>query len=293
MERAAHGYPWGSHCPAMAVKRPGPKPRRLYLRWVELAPGTTPERPPLRETHRHWRELERVGRLVAAGRTTAPTGDLLVLRATDPTEAERALRSDPWRRVEGVRIHLIEWDPQGTGSGVNLEPAPARGSGRITALDRVAVVVRRQDEARRWYEEILGLRVRREDPETAYVELAFGRGSVGISLVTPRAEWGEPYYSETVTRIGTATGLVFETDSVEALGLRLRHAGARITEAARAQPWGGATIRFADPDGNEFLAFQREPLRERATPPGPAARSRPPGRSPAAPRRARAPREPT
>ncbi|HKV89869.1 MAG TPA: VOC family protein, partial [Thermoplasmata archaeon] len=52
------------------------------------------------------------------------------------------------------------------------------------------------------------------------------------------------------------TGIVFETDSVDALALRLEHAGVRLAAPPHPEPWGGRTIQFRDPDGNEFLAFE-------------------------------------
>lgn len=111
----------------------------------------------------------------------------------------------------------------------------------------------------RWYREVLGFPIREQDETTGYVELSLGRGASGLSLVAPRREWGEPLYTETVARIGMSTGIVFQTDSAAALELRLQSAGARITEPPRRQPWGGVTLRFLDPDGNEFLAFQTAP----------------------------------
>ena len=48
---------------------------------------------------------------------------------------------------------------------------------------------------------------------------------------------------------------VVQLDSVDALELRLRNARAHVTQGVEAEPWGGRTIRFTDPDGNEFLAF--------------------------------------
>jgi catechol 2,3-dioxygenase-like lactoylglutathione lyase family enzyme len=237
--------------------------------------------PPNRATvHRSIEQLNRVGRLVAAGSITHPFGHLVIVRASRVDEAARILRSDPWRDVEGIRYEIVEWDPDQFAGGVNLEPAPALGSGRLTALERVAVVVRDQAVATAWYRDVLGLKVREEDPATGFVEVSLGRGAAALSLVCPRPEWGEPYYSETRARIGAATGIVFRTDSVAALELRLRHARGTITEGRRPQPWGGETLRFCDPDGNEFLAFQ-------SGPPGPAAADLPLRPEPAAPRAAR------
>jgi catechol 2,3-dioxygenase-like lactoylglutathione lyase family enzyme len=203
--------------------------------------------------------LERVGRLVAHGRLSEPVGDLLILRAVDASEASRVLRSDPYRSLEGAAYQLLPWSPEKLGSGVNLEPPPALGSGRLTMLRRVSVFVRDQAAAVAWYKDILGLTVREADPETGYIEISLGGGTAALSLVAPRPEWGEPFHTEASNRIGTPTGIAFETDSVPALELRLRHAGAVVTQPPLPQPWGGTTLRFTDPDGNEFLAFDRRP----------------------------------
>lgn len=237
-------------------RRPGPKPKRLYARFARRTSSDADERPSGHLLRPLIDSLERAGRLVAHGRLTDPDGDLLLLRARDREEAERALRNDPFNARAGWDRSVVEWDPSTFGSGVNLDPPPARGAGRLTGLARITVVVRDQAKALHWYREVLGFTVRSEDPETGYAELSLGRGAAGLSLVMPRAEWGEPEYSAAVARIGRATGVTFKTDSVEALRLRLAHHGVAITEPPRTQPWGERTLRFADPDGNEFLAFE-------------------------------------
>ncbi|MCI4350054.1 MAG: VOC family protein [Thermoplasmata archaeon] len=237
--------------------RPGPKPRRLYLRLVRIGDPDRPDLPGKSEVAVFIQNLERVGRLVLHGSLVDPGGDMLVLRAADRSEASRVLRSDPYQRLEGVTYEILPWTPGRLGSGVNLDPPPALGSGRLTVLRRVSVFVRDQAAAVAWYRDILGLTVREADPETSYVEISLGGGTAALSLVAPRADWGEPFHTEAATRVGVPTGIAFETDSVPALELRLRHAGAKVTEPARRQPWGGTTVRFADPDGNEFLAFDR------------------------------------
>ena len=239
-------------------RRPGPKPKRLYIRVARFGALDRSELPEPRHLRTFIANLDRVGRLVGNGEMTDPFGDTLVLRAVDLAEARRILRVDPLRTTEGVAYEILEWNPEDVGSGVNLEPPPARGSGRLTVLQRVTVVVRDQEKALPWYRDVLGLTPRVQDPSTGYVELALGRGTAAISLVEPRREWGEPYYSETVPRIGSATGIVFQTDSVLALQQRLLRASSPVTQPPERQPWGGVTLRFTDPDGNEFLAFQAE-----------------------------------
>jgi catechol 2,3-dioxygenase-like lactoylglutathione lyase family enzyme len=204
-------------------------------------------------------EFDRVGRLVSHGTLTEPPGDLLVFRATDRTEALRLLRGDPFKELVGGEYQVLEWKVTEQGAGVNIEPPPARGSGRLTQVQRIAVIVGDQASAIQWYRDVLGLEVLRNDPETGYVEVSLGPGTVALSLISPRPEWGEPHYTEALTRRGTRTGIVFRTDSVDALELRLRNAHARVTQSVEAEPWGGRTIRFTDPDGNEFLAFDTNP----------------------------------
>lgn len=230
------------------------------------------ERPGPSVTRAWLDELDRVGRLVAAGPTSDPAGHLLVVRATELAEARRLLRADPFVVPEADETRLLAWAVAETGAGVNLEPPPARGAGRLTALHRISVFVRDQAAATAWYREVLGLTVRQEDPETEFVELSLGPGAAGLTLVRPRPTWGEPYYAEASARVGQRTGIAFRTDSVEALALRLQHAGARIPQPTRPEPWGGRSIRFADPDGNEFLAFDNGPREARAGPPRPPKR---------------------
>ncbi len=237
--------------------KPGRKPKRMYLRLVRGA-GTEPERPGTRATSLFLESLHRVGRLVAHGELTEPVGDFLIFRAREREEAKRVLRADPWAKIEGNQYDLLEWDPRSLGSGVNLELPPARGSGRLTLLQRVGVVVTDRDRAIHFYCDGLGLEVRTQDDATDYVELSLGKGAAALSLIVPRTEWGEPYYSEARSRLGSRTGIVFQTDSVPALELRLRHLGADVTQPPRREPWGGRTLRFTDPDGNEFLAFDTE-----------------------------------
>lgn len=236
--------------------RPGPKPKRLYARLVRWGDPDRDDLPTGRVRRQFAAGLDSAGRLVGLGRLTDPPGDLLIVRARDRNEAARVLRTDPYRPLPNTVYDLLVWDPESLGTGVNLEPPPARGSGRLTQLQRVAVVVRDRASSMAWYRGVLGLEVRAEDPETGFLELSLGKGVVALSLVVPRPEWGEPYYSEAMGRMGTRTGIVFETDSVNALALRLEHAGVRLPEPPQAEPWGGRTIRFADPDGNEFLAFE-------------------------------------
>jgi catechol 2,3-dioxygenase-like lactoylglutathione lyase family enzyme len=255
------------------MSRPGPKPKRLYVRMVRFGGAPDEEAPSPSGVRQLVAEFDRVGRLVAHGALTDPPGDFLVFRATDRAEALRLLRADPWSEREGASYQVLEWRVATLGTGVNLEPPPARGSGRLTQVQRIGVIVSDQESAVAWYRDVLGLTLLRSDPDTGYVEVSLGPGAVALSLIAPRPEWGEPYYTEALARRGTRTGIVFQTDSVDALELRLQHAHANVTQSVESEPWGGRTIRFTDPDGNEFLAFDRGEPKPRGPPPRGPARS--------------------
>lgn len=239
-------------------RRPGRKPHRVYLRVATF--GTVePDEPPTPRAIRDFLgRLEAAGRLLAAGPLTAPEGHFLLLRATDLGEARRAIRRDPFAGLPRTRCEVWEWDPDRTAPGVNLEPAPAHGSGRLIQLQRISIFVRDREKAKAWYRDVLGLLVRVDERPDGRLEMSLGPGAVALSISVPDRSWGEPSYSDATSRIGRATGLVFQTDSVRALALRLEHAHARITSGPYPEPWGEWTIRFADPDGNEYLAFGPE-----------------------------------
>ncbi|MGI0054209.1 MAG: VOC family protein [Thermoplasmata archaeon] len=250
------------------ARRPGRKPHRLYLRYVEFLGGESAELPPPRAIRDFLDRLEASGRLIASGPLTNPHGDLLLYRASDLAEARRALRPDPFIGLPSSRYALLEWETARVGTGVNLEPAPARGSGRLVLLERASVFVRDREVAKTWYREVLGLLVRADDPSTGHLELALGPAAAALSISVPVPAWGREAYDDASSRIGRATGIVFQTDSVRALALRLKNGHATITQGPYAEPWGEWAIRFADPDGNEFLAFGPDGLR--AIPPRPA-----------------------
>lgn len=235
---------------------PGRKPKRIYVRLFEVGAADPETLPTPAQGREFLSRLAQADRLVCHGPLTSPDGDLLLFRAREGDEAKRVLRTDPWAQVPAGRYELVEWNPTLLGSGVNLDLPPARGSGRLTLLQRIAVVVSDRERAIAFYHDVLGFDIRVRDEESGYVEMALGKGTAALSLVAPDPSWGEPYYSEAKARIGTRTGIVFQTDSAAALELRLRHFDAPITEGLHVEPWGGRSLRFTDPDGNEFLAFE-------------------------------------
>ncbi|MGI0067855.1 MAG: VOC family protein, partial [Thermoplasmata archaeon] len=234
----------------------------VYLRvatYGEIEPDELPTPRAVRDFLDH---LETTGRLLAAGPLTHPGGHFLLLRATDLGEARRAIRRDPFAGLARTRCEIWEWDPERAAAGVNLEPAPAHGSGRLTQLQRISVFVRDREKAKAWYRDVLGLTVRVDERPNGRLEMSLGPGAVALSISVPERSWGERSYTDAASRIGRATGLVFQTDSVRALALRLEHGHAQITSGPYPEPWGEWTVRFTDPDGNEYLAFGPEGRRQ-------------------------------
>src|SRR5271170_8134798 len=145
--------------------RPGRNFKRLYARVIRFHPDGLPSPEERRSLREFTEQIDRVGRLVGHGPLTAPLGDFLVFRATDRAEADRVLRPDPLRALTGASYEVLEWTPTLAGAGVSLEPPPARGSGRLTLLQRVPVVVSDQRKAMDWYHEVLGLTVLTHDAD--------------------------------------------------------------------------------------------------------------------------------
>lgn len=124
-------------------------------------------------------------------------------------------------------------------------------TGRIAV---VSVPVADQDEAKRFYADVLGFAVIRDvpmGPGSRWIQLAPGGGETSISLVT----WFDAMPP------GSLRGLVLRVDDVAAARGRLVGKGLDLPEA-KAEDWGRYTT-FSDPDGNGWVLME-----EAERPPG-------------------------
>jgi catechol 2,3-dioxygenase-like lactoylglutathione lyase family enzyme len=64
-----------------------------------------------------------------------------------------------------------------------------------------------------------------------------------------RAAWAREH-------VGDLTGIVFETNDLEAAHAALAARGVHFLELPTPRSWGGSAARFADPDENVFLLVQ-------------------------------------
>ncbi len=108
-------------------------------------------------------------------------------------------------------------------------------------LSTLAVVVRDEKKAAKWYHDKLGMRVVTRYPH--WHTVATKGSSVRIHLCPDsRPEKGN-------------TGISFAVADCAREEKALRKKGVRITVPTTKEEW-GTYFMFADPDGNEFFAFE-------------------------------------
>ena len=101
----------------------------------------------------------------------------------------------------------------------------------------VAVVVRNEKRAMKWWKEKLGFRVVTSFPH--WITVAPRGANVHLHLCPDsRPEKGN-------------TGYLFSTKDAKKEEARLRKNGVKITRPVKKEEW-GTIFWFADPDGNEF-----------------------------------------
>ena len=112
----------------------------------------------------------------------------------------------------------------------------------ISHISVVSVFVKDQDEALRFYTDCLGFDKRADEPMgegMRWVTVAPAGSQTEITLATG---YGTP---------GSNTGIVLETDDIDAAYRALSGRGVRFTKQPSREPWGG-WAEFVDQDGNGF-----------------------------------------
>lgn len=116
----------------------------------------------------------------------------------------------------------------------------------ISHIGVITVHVKDQDEALRFYTERLGFEKRMDVPmgeEMRWVTVAPAGSSTELTLISTFPEGGAP--------LGTNTGVVLETEDIDAAYLELSGRGVRFTKQPSREPWGG-WAEFVDHDGNGY-----------------------------------------
>jgi catechol 2,3-dioxygenase-like lactoylglutathione lyase family enzyme len=115
----------------------------------------------------------------------------------------------------------------------------------ITRVQLFSVPVTDQDRARDFYVNVLGMELVREmpmGPGQRWVQVRPAGAETSLTLVT----WFESMPA------GSLTGVVLETDDLEAEIARLRGLGVEMDEPVRNQAWGSSVV-IRDPDGNRLV----------------------------------------
>lgn len=118
--------------------------------------------------------------------------------------------------------------------------------GRITRLWLTMIRVSDIDRALKFYDEILGLPV-------VLDARGFNHAEVGPN--EPLAKIGL-YATGKRSKRKKRTGIVFDTDDVNALYEKLKRQGVKFTLKPTKMPWGGIVADFLDPDNNELEVVQ-------------------------------------
>jgi catechol 2,3-dioxygenase-like lactoylglutathione lyase family enzyme len=121
----------------------------------------------------------------------------------------------------------------------------------LQKLSIVSLPVKDQQAALRFYRDVLGFEVRSDNPfmheNARWIEVAPAGGQTTLALVT----WFDAMPP------GSLTGLVLETDNIEAEVAGLKERGFE-TPPIEAQMW-GRFVTFQDPDGNGWVLQQNSP----------------------------------
>jgi len=122
----------------------------------------------------------------------------------------------------------------------------------IDKIGAIEVIVSNFDKAIEWYKNTLGARITEEYHEWKCVELLIGKSKIEIDLGQPDKSWGSTEYKKAKSRIGTCTGIIFETSDINKTYQELKSKGVKFTTPPNKRPWGEITANFIDLDGNEF-----------------------------------------
>ena len=117
----------------------------------------------------------------------------------------------------------------------------------LNRIDIVSIPVSDQQAAKRFYVDVLGFELVRENPmgpDQTWVELAPAGAQTSITLVT----WFDAMPP------GSVQGLVIDTDDISAAHEALKSRGLAIGDIQSA-PW-GRFATFSDPDGNGIVLQQ-------------------------------------
>ncbi len=101
--------------------------------------------------------------------------------------------------------------------------------------------------AKKWYSEVLGMKVLEEYPRFQCILMKLG--SVEFDIGVPNDSWGVGWNK---VKIGGRTNIFFETTDIKKLVRELKEKKVRFVEEISRRSWGEYKAIFTDLDNNEF-----------------------------------------
>jgi catechol 2,3-dioxygenase-like lactoylglutathione lyase family enzyme len=120
-------------------------------------------------------------------------------------------------------------------------------------LDSIQIFVSDIEKAKKWYSEIIGMKLIDEYSKLKILHMKLGKTDFYIE--TPNPKWGEGW--DTV-KIGGRTPIIFVTKNIEKTVKYLKQKKVKIIEKTSKRPWGQYKAVFADVDDNEFNLVEQE-----------------------------------
>jgi predicted enzyme related to lactoylglutathione lyase len=120
----------------------------------------------------------------------------------------------------------------------------------IKGMKFVNIPVRDQDKALEFYTKKLGFTVFTDQPMgpgKRWIELSIPGAKTGVTLFMPDGH---------EDRVGTFTGISFESDDVHKTYEELTKRGVEFTMPPKTESWGTSSV-FKDQDGNQFALSSR------------------------------------
>jgi predicted enzyme related to lactoylglutathione lyase len=114
----------------------------------------------------------------------------------------------------------------------------------------ISIPVHDQDKALAFWTQKMGLQIATDQsmgPGPRWIELKVPGGQTGVALFTPEGHQ---------SRIGTFSGISFESDDVEKEYQELSAHGVEFERPPKKESWGTSAI-FKDVDGNSFVLSSR------------------------------------
>ncbi len=119
----------------------------------------------------------------------------------------------------------------------------------INQIQVTTVFVNDQDKALKFYRDVLGMDVRSDTmmgENFRWLEVVPKGAVTSIALLNPYPG----------AQVGIPSGMIFDTADVKTF-YEAKKDRINFTKAPEAQPWGGISAEFTDPDGNQFSIAQR------------------------------------